>query len=209
MKIAALLAIFYSVSACSSTRCDFETVRFYGQDHVDSMDVVCQGKVYHFQAKGIAYDSIFGFSFDVEHENINPRSTKIITKRGAQFLLTMASPDFIGPYIELIDMNAAKPQITFTIQRRPVAIFDTKEGATYMALQKIPGDPGSYKGYITSEIPLFELYELKSDGIDLDNEASFRYNRQQLNDFEKISRMKHPVYGLKDGKRTIIDMENE
>jgi len=54
-------------------------------------------------------------------------------------------------------------------------------------------------------IPLFEVFELVSGKIELDEEATEKYNFEHFEYFELISKMSNPMYGFRNGVREIIE----
>jgi hypothetical protein len=206
MKRILYFILTISIISCgnNSDHCSFDSVEFYGQYDLDSMKINCNGNEFVFTAVETVFDSIDGFEIKIQHQDVSPYCTKLITIDQKEFLLTMERPDFAGPVINIIDLNQNEPKQTLSIQREPIEIFND-DNKSFIVLQLISSEPGYQDGYEIVSIPLYELFELKSGKIELDLKATDKYNLEHFEDFEKISKMTNPVYGFKNGQREIIE----
>lgn len=208
MKQILYLLLTISILGCrdKSDKCSVETVDFYGEYEMDSMRINCNGNEFIFTTTQTVFDSINGFEIKIENQDISPYCSKLKNFDQKEFLLTMEKPDFAGPVINIVDLNQNEPKLTLSIQREPIEIFNN-DNKSFIVLQIISSEPGYQEGYEIVNIPLFELYELKSGKIKLDRKASKEYNLQNFEGFDTILRMSNPVYGFKFGKRKIIEKD--
>lgn len=209
MKEVLFIIITFSLFGCnnnSSPKCTVEKVDFSGVNDFDTMKITCSSHEFVFESKETVFDTVKGFDIRIDHQVISPFCLKLKGQHEQSFLLTMEKPDFAGPVINLIDLTQKEPTQILSIQREPVEIFENENGNTFLVLQTISGEPGFYEDYQIVSIPLFELYQIKSGQIEKDSTASYDYNLNNFDQFKKISAMKNPVYGLKNGRKEIIDL---
>lgn len=206
MKQILLCILAFLIFSCGDniSNCTFDSVDFYGKYEIDSMRINCNGNEFLFSTVETVFDSINGFEIKIEYEKVSPYCIRLTTINQNNFLLTMERPDFAGPVINIIDLNQNEPKQTFSIQREPIEIFNT-DNKSFIVLKIISSEPGFQDGYDIVNIPLFELYELKSGKIELDNIATENFNLENFDDFERIQNMKSPVYGFKNGQRELIE----
>ena len=199
-----MLTTFMVSCTNNSDYCAFDSIEFYGQYDLDSMKIVCNDNEFVFTTNETVFDTVKGFEIKIQHEQLNEHCTKLTSIDSKEFLLTMERPDFAGPVINIIDLNQNEPKQIFSIQREPVEIFDDVS-KSLIVLQVISSEPGFQDGYEVVSIPLFEVFELVSGKIELDEEATEKYNLEHFEDFELISKMSNPMYGFKNGIREIIE----
>lgn len=207
MKQILFFILTISIFSCgeNSNNCSFDSVDFYGKYEIDSMRINCKNNDFVFASIETVFDSIKGFDIKIENKKLTPFCTKLTSKSQKEFLLTMERADFAGPVINLIDLNQNEPKQILSIQREPIEIFNDKNDKSFIVLQLISSEPVFQDDYDIVSIPLFELYELKSGEIELDDIATKEYNLKHFDDFKTILNMRNPVYGFKDGKREIIE----
>jgi hypothetical protein len=202
-----LFALFiFSLWSCGKgpSKNSVDAVEFFGDYDVDSMKLTLNGEDYVFATEETVYDTIRGFDFNIRHQRLGPYCMMLTSESEGDFLLTMETPDFNGPVVNIMDINREEPKRTLSVQGDPIEVF-SENAKSYVVIQSLLQDPGFQDGYDIFELPLFELYELKSGTLEIDKKASHDYNLKHTPDFERISKMENPVLGFKEGKREIIE----